>query len=67
MKPAPQVAEEIHPRAAMNVPSVPVQVKDPQISDLYKEVRVIRKWVLFIGIVVMIGLVVAIVSILISI
>jgi hypothetical protein len=64
MKPDPEVAQEMHRREAMNVPLVPVQMKDPQISDVYKEVRIIRRWVVFIGIAVTIGLVGIIVSIL---
>ena len=61
MKPDPRVAQEMHRRAAMNVPRVPV--KDPQVSDVYHEVRIIRKWVVFIGIVVILSLIGAILSI----
>ena len=62
MKPDPSVAQEMHRRAQMGVPHVPI--KDPQISDVYYEVRIIRKWVVFIGIVVIISLVGAILSVL---
>ncbi|MBA7547610.1 hypothetical protein ES705_40039 [subsurface metagenome] len=63
MEPDPKVAQEMHRRAAANVPHVPVQIKDPQISDVYHEVRIIRKWVVFIGVVMILGLVGAVLSI----
>ena len=63
MKPDPEVAKEMHRRADQaNVPHVPIQVKDPQISDVYNEIRIIRKWVVFIGIVVILGIIVAVFS-----
>jgi len=62
MEPDPNVAYEMRKRAEMGVPRVPI--KDPQISDVYREVRIIRKWVIFIGIVVIIALVGVVISLL---
>ena len=63
MVPDPNVAHEMHRKAAMNIPHVPNPIKEPQISDVYHEVRIIRKWVVFIGVVMILGLIGAVLSI----
>lgn len=60
MKPDPKVSEEMHHRTQMSVPHVPI--KDPKLSDIYHEVRNIRRWITIIGIVVIIGLIGAVIS-----
>lgn len=60
MKQDPSKTREMHGGNQMGVPQVPI--KDTRLSDIYHEIRIIRRWVVFIGIVLVVVLVGVIVS-----
>lgn len=59
MKPGAKSSEERSPKTLMGIPRVPIK-ENGGISDIYREVKIIRRWVVFIGIAAIIGLVVAV-------